>query len=209
MIKLDICFSALLLVAMLSVGVLGQQTNLRSRNLRHLAVVRIFPADTVGSYTQEYPTPTTREYALDDQYESWIFTDPTYPDVPTRSGTLLHYQVSGFDPLSTNNFYFDFPEVYGPYCETAGKRVMEVIVNGVVLAQGIDTFAEVGCGKVWTGVRALAPADSSGNYDIYITASTGHAMMSAIHIEPWSGTSGYLTCPSHPAQSKSNTTTRP
>lgn len=172
--------------AVLAISSAHETKSIRSRNLRHLSVVRLFPDDTEGVYSgcEFCPGGGSFPYTLGTDYPSWIYDPPNYPDLKHRSGQVLSYEISGFEPLSTHFFYMDFAEAFEPNCEI-GRRLMDVTINGVVIKFNIDVFAEVGCNQMTTSVRApVIPANADGTYKIYIEASNDKPMMSAIHIEP-------------------------
>ena len=100
-----------------------------------------------------------------------------------RSGISFSYFIKGFVPGSTKIVTLGFAEYFDDNC-AIGKRVFDVMVNGVVFAEDLDVYKEAGdCFTGYTITKTIQ-VDLNGNIELNFEASKEKAMISFIHVVP-------------------------
>lgn len=100
-----------------------------------------------------------------------------------RSSFVLTYTIHPglFAPLSVNKIEIGLAEIY--HCGQTDGRELDVTVNGVFIANGLNVYEKVGCNTAFF-LTAVLPAKLDGTYEVHIAESKGGVMFSTLAIEP-------------------------
>jgi N-acetylneuraminic acid mutarotase len=125
--------------------------------------------------TASNPSPYTNTAASGSQvFASTSTIDMTHPSLPTGT-PLAMLQTERYDPPTGAEMQWDFPVTPGPYevrlyfaetfsgAQSVGARVFDVTIEGSVLLNDYDTFADVGANK---GVMKSFAVTSDSNLDV-------------------------------------------
>jgi len=124
--------------------------------------------------------------------------DPRYFRSHRYADTSFGYKIKNFNKDKTYKIDLWFAEQFTPNC-VVGKRVFDVIVNGVEKTSNLDVFAKAGCQTAHLESYTLKPS-SSGEFEIIFAKQVENPMVSyieilevvnsALELPPWVTTPG-------------------
>ncbi len=136
----------------------------------------LYDFDTQGTNTWTSETGNTIANVPDEFYTQEMFRTH-------RSSFVLTYTLRPglFEPLSVNRIEIGLAEFY--HCGQTDGRELDITVNGVFIANGLNVYETVGCNTAYF-LTAVLPAKLDGTYEVHIAESKGGVMFSTLAIQP-------------------------